>query len=401
MGACHCISGQKGAGGSLYGFADGSNKALDPSLKRNTAYIKRLRTSLHSAESVPILIKESTLLSLEKYTSELVAAALEGLSRAKVGSEIWGVVEVLSALHSRFPKQFTIPFTAHFLALLQPTSKAQLAALQTDQREKEENARVSRQRNLHRILGELEAVAVIKGIGGKGTATGEDTNAVLRDLLSSDKETLVNCLPLAVAFTKHLGSLYLPANVTEDPTPAEISAPSENLDFDPIPAAQKDSNRKLLVSYYDQLCKRVTKDRLHMLETDKRNHEAYIRSGEIFEDRAQTYERLVKTFDKLWSGTQSLSELLNLPLPDLPTLPTTTIVTGTAALHQFNLGQDGGVGGAKSLWADEEEKRFYDDIVDLKDEVPSLLLGVNPAALAEKKAAEEAAQVEKVLEDEA
>ena len=347
---------------------------------------------------MPILIKETTLLSLEKYTSELVAAALEGLSRAKVGSEIWGVVEVLSALHARFPKQFTVPFTSHFLSLLQPTPKAQLAALQSEQREKEENARVARQRHLLRILGELEAVAVIKGIGGKGTATGEDTNAVLKDLLGSDKETLVASIPLATAFTKHLGSLYLPSSSTEDPTPAEITS-NDSSDLDPIPAVQKESNRKLLVSYYDQLCKRVTKDRLHMLETDKRNHEAYIRSGEIFEDRAQTYERLVKTFDKLWSGTQALSELLGLPLPELPTLPTTTIVTGSANLHQFNLGQDGDVGGAKSLWGDEEEKRFYEDIVDLKDEVPCLLLGVNPAALADKKAAEEAAEVNKVMED--
>lgn len=34
-------------------------------------------------------------------------------------------------------------------------------------------------------------------------------------------------------------------------------------------------------------------------EQDKRNHEAYIRSGEIFEDRQQNYEKMTKNFEKL------------------------------------------------------------------------------------------------------
>lgn len=41
-----------------------------------------------------------------------------------------------------------------------------------------------------------------------------------------------------------------------------------------------------------------------LLETDRRNHDAYIRSGEIFEDRAQSYEKLVRSWEKLWTGVQ-------------------------------------------------------------------------------------------------
>lgn len=68
--------------------------ALDSSLKRNTAFIKRLRTSLQAADSVAALIKEVNVLNLGKYTSELVAATLEGLARCKTGTEIAGAVEV-------------------------------------------------------------------------------------------------------------------------------------------------------------------------------------------------------------------------------------------------------------------------------------------------------------------
>jgi len=34
-------------------------------------------------------------------------------------------------------------------------------------------------------------------------------------------------------------------------------------------------------------------------DQDKRNHEAYIRSGDIFEDRQQSYERMTKTFERM------------------------------------------------------------------------------------------------------
>lgn len=50
-----------------------------------------------------------------------------------------------------------------------------------------------------------------------------------------------------------------------------------------------------------------------MLETDRRNHEAYIRSGEIFEDRAQNYERLAKSWEKLWTGVQGCVSALCKP----------------------------------------------------------------------------------------
>jgi thymidylate kinase len=40
-------------------------------------------------------------------------------------------------------------------------------------------------------------------------------------------------------------------------------------------------------------------------EQDKRNHEAYIRSGEIFEDRQQAYEKMTKGYEKLLASCQS------------------------------------------------------------------------------------------------
>jgi regulator of nonsense transcripts 2 len=40
-------------------------------------------------------------------------------------------------------------------------------------------------------------------------------------------------------------------------------------------------------------------------EQDRRNHEAYIRSGEIFEDRQQAYEKMTKGYEKLLTSCQT------------------------------------------------------------------------------------------------
>ena len=73
---------------------------------------------------------------------------------------------------------------------------------------------------------------------------------------------------------------------------------------------------------------------------------------------------------------KSLSELLYLPLPELP--------TASHKLDSIQIGSNagGGLGGdddvfiAGGKWEDEEERRFFEDIQDLKDFVPKSVLGV-------------------------
>lgn len=65
-------------------------------------------------------------------------------------------------------------------------------------------------------------------------------------------------------------------------------------------------------------------------------------------------------------------------LPTLPPLPSTALGSGTGASISGRSGrpEDSAVGGPDSIWTDEEEKSFYEDILDLRGEVPSSLLGV-------------------------
>lgn len=73
----------------------------------------------------------------------------------------------------------------------------------------------------------------------------------------------------------------------------------------------------------------------------------------------------------------SLADLLGLQAPTLPTAASLAktslqIVDGGSAFRptdEYDV--------ASGIWDDEEEKRFYEDIVDLADEVPGVLLGLS------------------------
>lgn len=98
----------------------------------------------------------------------------------------------------------------------------------------------------------------------------------------------------------------------------------------------------------------------------------------------------------------SLSELLYLPLPKLP--------TSTQKSDSIQIGSNQGSLLAESdeslppgsKWVDEEERKFYEDIPDLKDFVPASVLGLNESAQADdrsKKEDEEREQAEREKEE--
>lgn len=81
--------------------------------------------------------------------------------------------------------------------------------------------------------------------------------------LTADKELLAISIPLAVAFTKHLGQVFLP-NATDDgiaegPTLAEATEGKDTI-ASAVTSQEKDKFKKLLTAYYDALSRRAVKD---------------------------------------------------------------------------------------------------------------------------------------------
>lgn len=410
-----------------------TNPSLDSSLKKNTAFIKRLRTAITPAGTNTFL-QEIRALSLQKYLSEVISASYEGLCKLKTPGEIAASVEIISALHQRFgPSEFTCYLGWLLGRGLSTPDKSQLKSLSQDAREKEEKERVVRQRILLKVVTELWLVGLLRSLDdvirpedatarGKenaGPASSKLSDAVgktkpgqgiaklassldpepfplevLKDLLGHDKEH-VN-LPLVVQFVKAFGwdvlgvSTFAEGRKNVKANGALTTAVSEHgylsstdedstsvasADDPPIAAAELQQRFKNVLHRYLQDVKlHVVRDQKQISAQAKRNAEAYVKSGEVFEDRQASHEKQLKAQEKLIANTQILCDVLESEMPDLEEKETqdTTGSTGIGLVKtgEYLRGQADGAG----IWEDDEERRFYENLIDLQDRVPGILL---------------------------
>ncbi|KAF7376231.1 Nonsense-mediated mRNA decay factor [Mycena sanguinolenta] len=220
----------------------------------------------------------------------------------------------------------------------------------------------------------------------------EEIMTPLESLLSNDPT--LSSLPLLSTFLKSYSRPFLgivpPAaskqiSVLSEPgtlssQAAESGAfPSLSKEEDELVEQEiRDRFKRMCEGYFENVCKKLIIEHTRLQEQDRRNHEAYIRSGEIFEDRQQAYEKMTKSYEKLLASCQSLSELLYLPLPTLPTNSQKSDSILIGANRSNNLAGDENdeiMTGGK--WEDEEERRFFEDVQDLKDFVPRGVLGID------------------------
>ncbi|KAK0504661.1 armadillo-type protein [Armillaria luteobubalina] len=374
---------------------------LDSSLKRHTALIKRIRQSVASDNRDQIL-KDIDSLSLEKYVDEIAGAIVEGISRCKTEKDVWSAVEVsyvnllteisfphIVRLFLHFTVDFPLRLPQHSShpcqSALSSPSRASLSNLPPEQREKEDSSRVTRQRPVLRVCSELALVSVIQDSPNR--SGGE---WVMK--LSNDPS--LSSLPLLTTFLKSYSLPFLGITptivkqVSANSEPGTMSA-TQAVDSMAFPALDddigslveqdiRDRFKRMCEGYFESVSKKLVIEHKRLQEQDRRNHEAYIRSGEIFEDRQQAYEKMTKGYEKLLASCQSLSELLYLPMPSLPTASqkSDSILIGTNSTSSFSNDDSDVFNSAGGKWEDEEERRFFEDVQDLKDFVPKSILGV-------------------------
>ncbi|KAJ9131172.1 ARM repeat-containing protein [Pleurostoma richardsiae] len=392
------------------------SKSLDSSMKKNTAFIKRLRTAVTSA-TLNTFLQETRTLSLHKYLSEIISACYEGLCKLKSPGEIEAGVEIVSALHQRFgPEEFTEHLGWLLGKGMATPDKAYLKTLAPETREKEEKDRLVRQRVLLRVVTELWLVGVLrtlddvvrpddatKGAASRGPELKPRVSTkgggaepfpleVLKDLLGHDREH-VN-LPLLVTFVKAfcwdiLGVKAVGSDgrktVEEDGITKSADAAAESEDGGEIPSRSDDDPpftspelqerfKNILRRYFDDVKGHLVRDQKAIFSQSRRNAEAYVKSGEVFEDRQANFEKQVKAQERLVANAQAIADVIGADMPDLKdnedSLAATNGSIGIVKAGEYLRGQGDGAG----IWEDEEERRFYENLVDLKGKVPAILL---------------------------
>ena len=393
-------------------------------------------------------IQEIRTLSLHKYLSEIISACYEGLCKLKSPGEVDAGVEIVSALHQRFgPAEFTEYLGWLVGKGLATPEKALLKNLAMEAREKEEKERITRQRILLRVVTELWLVGVLRTLDdvarpddttrGKeslstttskvpdakpkvnGSAKGGGAEPfpleVLKDLLGHDREHAN--LPLVVIFVKAFGWDILGVKEvvigerrvgeeedvitnTKDVNNEDGSEGSKvnesDVEMSELPLATPELQerfRNVLKRYFEDVKAHIIRGQKAISKQARKDAEAYVKSGQVFEDRQSTYEKTLKVQERLISNAQILAEAIEAEMPDLKEADDSSMA-GNGGIGLVKTGEYlRGEGDGARIWEDDEERRFYENLVDLRGKVPSMLLDDN-----KKKKVDNEEQVGKKVE---
>ncbi|KAJ2007145.1 mRNA decay protein [Coemansia thaxteri] len=398
--------------------------SLDTNMKKNTGFIKRCKASM-GQESAAQLLREVRLLKLEKYVSEIVPAAAEGLLRCKTGSDVQASAEVMSALHARFPSQFTVPLIRALLKALSPPSVAALAAMSPEQRERDEQSRLARQKTLLRVLAEMYLSGLLWGIdalqagvdgldraaaftlshvaqagSASGTASSSSNSSsqskfaarvrdmvqqpghcvllgALQNLFLADKEHHLSIL-LAAAFARAFQAEFA---LTDSDIPEHSAGAINAITIQDETAEQvvsTESCKRIKAVIHDYLDSAITHlENMNRTLTQMRRgaDERLFTKGIVHADTKERIEKHTKSFGRLSESVTMLCEALGRTPPhfddaidDAGQLGIVFDAAGDAASTTS--------GHRYKQWEDEEERTFYETVLDLQSMLPPSMLTI-------------------------
>lgn len=315
---------------------------LDSSLKKNTAFVRKLRN--FTAQQYESLMKDMSSLNLSKYISEVASALVE--AKLKL-TDVPSAVLLCSEMHCIYP-EFSKVLLEHWVKTL---------SLKKD----EKIANPSKLRVDLRFYGDL----VTSGIFPYKEALPLLGN-ILTVLATMDKEEHIN-LNIILNFCKHCGEDYaglIPQTIRKLSDKYNIPVPKSSV----LPPEKQKNVRSLLRDYYSSLCKHLQKEHAELLAFERQNRRILQTKGELNAERKEKGEALAASLQKLLTGTQTFAEILDEEVPPLPEdVCQNTEVSGPIGASESD---DGSC--AVNLWEDEETQRFYQDFPNLKDFLPNV-----------------------------
>lgn len=332
---------------------------LDSSLKKNTAFVKKLKQ--FTASQLESLIKDMNQLNLTKYISEVSQAIVE--AKLKM-SDIPAVIALSSSLH-----QIYADFATHFheswqkVLLIKPGEKV---------------------KNPSKMRVDLKFYCEVINVGIFNNKTGLPLlGQVLTNLINQDKEEHSN-ISIILSFCKHVGEEFAGLQSRRLVALAkkyEIELPTSGL----LPPEKQQGLRSLLRDYHQTLCRHLKKEHKELQDTERWKRRAMETKGEISSDKREQFDLLLANFEKLYQSAVTFSDLLNESMPDLPKdieLPTEGTVIENEDIGDVKL----------DPWGDDDTKSFYVDLPDLRQFLPNY-------QLVKKEPSEPLPEVEQVTEE--
>ncbi|XP_059616183.1 regulator of nonsense transcripts 2 [Phlebotomus argentipes] len=312
---------------------------LDSNVKKNTAFVKKLKQ--FTTAQLDSLLKDMSGLNLTKYISEICAAIVEAKLKT---TDVTAMVTLCSRLHQLYG-EFSPLFFEHWQKILNIKGSEKLV-------------NPSKMRVDLRLFAELVSVGIFSNKSGLALL-----GNVLVSLIQQDKEEFAN-LSIIMSFCKNCGEEYaglVSKKIVDLAEKHKMTLPTSTL---LLPDKQQ-ALRNLLRDYYKGLMEYLKERHKELMAMERSCQNALSSKGEVSSARREKLEFMQSSFEKLLSSTQTLSDLLNEPLPELP--KQTEESSGGIIFESTDLTFDGQL----DPWGDEETKSFYVDLPDLRLFLPN------------------------------
>ncbi|XP_037701155.1 regulator of nonsense transcripts 2 isoform X3 [Choloepus didactylus] len=265
---------------------------LDSSLKKNTAFVKKLKTITEQQRDS--LSHDFNGLNLSKYIAEAVASIVE--AKLKI-SDVNCAVHLCSLFHQRY---------ADFAPSLLQVWKKHFEA-----RKEEKTPNITKLRTDLRFIAELTIVGIFTDKEGLSLIYEQ-----LKSIINADRESHTH-VSVVISFCRHCGDDI--AGLV--PRKVKGAAEKFNLSFPPseiISPEKQQPFQNLLKEYFTSLTKHLKRDHRELQNTERQNRCILHSKGELSEDRHKQYEEFAMSYQKLLANSQSLADLLDENMPDLP-----------------------------------------------------------------------------------
>ncbi|XP_026066042.1 regulator of nonsense transcripts 2-like isoform X2 [Carassius auratus] len=342
---------------------------LDSSLKKNTAFVKKLRTLTEQQRGS--LSQDFNSLNLSKYIGEAVSSMVE--AKLKI-SDVGCAVHLCSLFHQRY---------ADFAPLLLAAWKRHFEA-----RKEEKAPNVSKLRTDLRFIAELTIVGLFTDKEGLSLIYEQ-----LKNIIATDRDAHTH-VSVIISFCKHCGDDIAGL----EPRKVKNAVEKFGSTFPPsqiINTEKQQPFQNLLREYYTSLTKHLKKDHRELQSIERQNRRILHSKGELSEDRHKQYEEFATSYQKLLANTQTLADLLDENMPELPVDKTIQEEHGPG-IDIFTPGKPGEYDLEGGIWEDEDARNFYENMVDLKAFVPAILFKDNEKSSQTSKEGQEANSTEEL-----
>jgi regulator of nonsense transcripts 2 len=320
---------------------------LDGSIKKNTSFVKKIKGGITNS-NIESLKKDLSSLKVEKYLEEIAVSIGEGTY--KTTSDLWAAVELSSLLHCLFPD-----FKKLLVDVVMKSFSGLLNASTTEG--KEESQRLTKQKSNLRFLTELYLVGMLEdGPKEKDWVI----PGLLAALFANDKQH--HNVSLGATFAKFYSVYFLPTPMCQG-----LNSEQTELRSDLVAEAIREKTYKFLTIYFKTVSNRLQKENQKMVRMEKSLAENMVVPGSN-----ETLEKLQKAFEKLLAQAQILATYTFSEMPELQVAEAENVFVISVSETKK---EDIDVG----IWEDEEQKSFYETLVDLANQVPLVLLGGKPS----------------------